>query len=165
MKHSLLIFAIAVSVLTAFSAGPYVPVTVLNGSDALVITTNVSGVFTNRAGTNNVMLTFTSASTNGVQGTNLLRPVLVANDTCGFFTSFRLDGTGTAGPTFTLSKSYDGTNWEAAMTFTTVANGTTKTAAWTNLTVGDFGYVRVTEITNNSIRSITNLCVRWYIKE
>ncbi len=152
-------------VVLSLTAAQYNKVTVLDGSNALVITTNASGVFTNRAGTNNVMLAAEIASTNGVQGTNLMRPVLVNSTTVAFFTSFRLAGTGTAGPTFTLDKSYNGTNWETIQAFSPVANGVTLTAAWTNLTVAGFGYVRVGEITNNSIRALTNLTVRWYIKE
>src|SRR6185436_9135190 len=106
----LLFLITAAAVCLLASAAQYNKVTVLDGSNGTVITTNASGIFTNYSGTNNSMLVAAVASTNGVQGTNIMRPVLVNSTTVGFFTSFKLAGTGTAGPTFTLQKSYNGTN-------------------------------------------------------
>jgi len=151
--------------LLAAVAGQYRPITVLNGANSLVLTTNVSGVFTNRSGTNNVILSTAITSTNGLQGVELMRPVLVEATTVGFFASYRMTGTNTDGPSFTLDKSYNGTNWENIQVFAPVSNGTNLYAIWTNLTIAGFGYVRVGEVTNNSAANITNLTVRWYIKE
>lgn len=149
----------------AYGVGGYIPRTVLDGSNALVYTTNVSGIFTNTFGTNNVITATSNSTARAVQNTLLQRPLLVNSTTVGFFTSFKLTASGTAGPVYTLQKSYDGTNWESALTFSNAANGTTLVSGWTNLTLNQFGYVRVSEITNNSVRDITNLCVRWYSKE
>lgn len=179
---ALTIFLIIVVLCLVVKGVGYRVNTILDGSNATIITTNVSGRFTNTLGGNNVILglasvatnTATTSTTNALgnvsttssQVTIVQRPVLISSTTVAFFSSFRLVSGGTTNVSFVFDKSYDGTNWENITTlFTLAGNGTNTVSGWTNLTIGDFGYIRIRDATNGNAAALTNCVARFYSKE
>lgn len=95
---------------------------------------------------------------------NIRTPVTLSSSTFGLSVGGRLGAAGTSAITTVVQKSYDGTNWETGLTFTLTAAGTTYVNTTTNLTVNDYGFVRIFNITNGNAALLTNLTVRFYTK-
>ena len=87
-----------------------------------------------------------------------------ANTTVDLYVSFQLRGAGTSAVTFSPQRSYDGNVWVDINPFNVTASGSTLVSGTTNLTLGNYGYVRVVNIDNPNATGITNLTVRWSCK-
>jgi hypothetical protein len=107
-----------------------------------------------------------SMTNTAVAGTTVTRGVLVPKSTCGVFTSVRTTAVaGTNAIRFIFQKSYDNSTWTTALTNSVTGGGSNVVAsAEAALTLADYGYLRVTTLTNTTGATITNMTVRIYHK-
>lgn len=66
--------------------------------------------------------------------------------------------------TWSLQKSMDNTNWVYGLTFDVTTAQATEFTMATNLTVGDYGYVRLFNVTNNTPTAVRRLGFTFYSK-
>lgn len=85
----------------------------------------------------------------------------------GVQADYVLDGAGTSAVTFVFERSVDGVTFDAATTYTLsgAAAGTARVANTTNFTVDGFPYLRVKSMQNTNSSSVTNLYLRYTIKD
>ncbi len=144
---TILLLAIAACMITSVSHGDII-------YNETVVNSGVNG-------TNNTVAIL------GTNAPETMIPVLVTAQTCTIETRHKFMGTGTSSVTFTVQKNdrADTTNWVTHGTFAVTSAGTTEAWGRTNITIGDYGYVRILLTNNNTLRAITNLSIRVYRKE
>ena len=166
MKYLFTSLVTLVAILVTYAAGQYHQVVLLDGTAQSVLTTNSGRVFTNLAGTNNLLESSANTTTNGTQSNLVMRPFLSASATVGFSLSAQAGAAATPVLSVSFQKSYNRTNWESVpVVLSVTVQGQTRTEGHTNFSIGDFGYVRVLEITNIGSGNVSNIFAAWYTKE
>ncbi len=107
-----------------------------------------------------------TVAANSTNSTSTMIPVLVSSSTCTIQVRHRLVASSTALVTYTIQKNdqKDSTNWVTHGSFGVTSAGTAEVWGRTNITIGDYGYIRVI-FTNETPRVLTNLDIRIYRKE
>jgi hypothetical protein len=97
--------------------------------------------------------------------TNAILDVSKGKDATVWFSS-ALSGAGTTANTVTLQASNDKTTWITWGSFTVTPAGTTRTATYTNTSLGGMQYLRVSSIANANANTgyITNYFVNYTVK-
>lgn len=91
-------------------------------------------------------------------------PFAVRAQTAGVFFAMDPDYDNASTVQLTLQKSMDKTNWVSALVFNVPGTSTALATYSTNLTIGEYGWLRVYNITNNSITPVRSLFLELYHK-
>jgi hypothetical protein len=143
MKSSIKLLALAAA-LIAFNASAQQAVTLLDG------------------GTNNIALSTLKSATNA--GYVLGR---FPGQKTAIQANFALNGAGTSLVTFVFEPSVDGSVFDVAPLFTLqgAAAGTATVGISTNIDIGGYNYLRIKTMQNTNATSVTNLVLKYTIKD
>lgn len=160
-------FALLVCITVAQAQVRFVP-SPWRGTTNLFQTINEGEAVSTNTGYIPADYTSTYADTNTLYTNFAMQPSLLSKSTAGCLFKGVAASTDAALITISLEKSYDGTNdWQPLLTFqldaTAAAEGDTL-AVGTNFTVGDFPYVRVSEITNESAVTLSRMNLFYIVK-
>jgi hypothetical protein len=168
MKKVVVSFLACLLTLVWLEAGTYETITIIDASAGAI--TNAGTLTTARRQAGGVVLAGTNASAVSNTYHLLTNKVLVPASTLGIMVKARTFGYNAETMVDCLvstEKSYDGTYWIPSLGFNFKPDTTNWVTVYTNITIADYGYFRVANITNAheaGALALTNLVIKVFHK-